>query len=494
MSELAFDSVVCALSALLFWRTPLRLLVLVIVTMPYIAGNYVGELLLRYSPQRGFAFALVFVVICQGRFKRLDPRLKSAVFVLIAWFAISTIGGLVWLPTEDLAKWRQTPTERAIRSALNDALFWLLPLASICVVRSLDQTRRVLRSALLSGVCYASLGVLQLIVGLVSGVDLFPVSRQDVITGELLSQPLSGIGLNTRLTSLCGEPRYFSAFAGIWLILALFFDRQLKLSRMHRVLSILLFSTCLVFSGSKTGLFLSSAAIVVGLSGEALRARWRMSTAVITVAVVCGTFVLWGMFGMSLALFERANLHRDLTAFEAQGALVVGTWLVPLEPHDIEALRLLQEKAWPHVIGFGSGLWQYHSATLANPFVVAMYRLDEGATLGSFKVNIGMLGLYLNYGVVGLCLLLNVLVWLYRGRILCRVHLDRFGKNRTFWTMIVAVQLGRSAEVYANVLLLVLLVSCAVPHWLERKQGPARHKEAQLRSAVNGPSSLVRVC
>ena len=200
-----------------------------------------------------------------------------------------------------------------------------------------------------------------------------------------------------RITSICGEPRYFSGFLTIWLVFTVACGSLAGLrSWQIRALSLFFLATN-ILTGSRTGL-VQLALILASLLILCLVQRERKlirRTSEIVLFALAGLLVI--AFLQGLVLNQRTGIGEDS---ENDHVEIAGLSL-PIEFQDSQPVLLLVEKPLSLVAGFGAGLWQYQT----NPNTSQLFRrdfFDQGVrSLDSQRQNINALALLIDFGLLG---------------------------------------------------------------------------------------------
>jgi hypothetical protein len=423
--------------------------------MPFIAGNLIYSIRIPVNIGRAASIAIIALACLQLRrwSPFSNPILKRALTLLIITGATTLIGVILAMQFSDtLEMWSQSPAERALRAGLRYGIFWLLPIAIGMFVRSSKESRILLRDFIRAGIFYTVLGILQLGVGQVFGVDLFPIIRNSG-EGSVLLQHMVGDNAVGRITSICGEPRYFSSFLTIWLVFTISCGPLAGLrSWQIRTLS-LLFLVTNILTGSRTGL--AQLALILALllivclvqqERKLVRRTWEIVlfalAGFLVIALVQG-LVLRGRIGIGE---DSANDHVEIMGFS-----------LPIEFQDSQPAVLFIEKPFGLVTGFGAGLWQYETDPYASE-LFRRYFFDQGVqSLDSQRQNITALAFLVDFGLLG--------IWLaFRFYQFCLGFAERRGGlvlRREFKpvvsVLVVATAIGAVTDIYSNVMVFLVL-------------------------------------
>ena len=446
------DLLILVLSVVFFYEAPQVVLYAFLATAPYIGGNYILGYELPINPSRPLGYALIVLMVLRGRFVRLDRSLLRLLVLMMLLLVVRTAIGLATLPNEGLDMWTQQPPTRAVRSLLSEALFWFLPVAAICAVSNGRLVQKAIRVGVWSGVFYSALGLLQFVVSIFGGVDIFPITRLSA-TKEIVGEAAAAPGIEGRITSICGEPRYFAAYVAIWLLIVVFFAPGLKLRGVKRMLCSCLFCACIVFSGARTGLFVSVLAGTAALVAGAHYKRLKPSALIVLVAGLASFFMIYSYIP-NASLFQRVSFQEG---YYNRG-ITVGPVFLPVEYQEFALLNTFVQRPWAHVVGFGAGLWQYFSDVGSDPQVREAFLL-ESRTMTSMRSNTRLLDIYAATGLIGLALVYQVYRQVFKNLCPSSATALKAEGRFAFWVWIVLTVVVRHAETYAQVLLFLFLVA-----------------------------------
>lgn len=458
LEELLLPTAVFAVMFVLFFRRPLGAVHAYLALAPYIGGNAIFGLLLPYAPGKPLGFLIILFAILRRKRYPLNNSITILLCVTVLYMTIRTIVGYELLSSQDMSMWLQSPLERGIKSLLGDCMFVLLPAAIVSLTPSAVEARRLLRTMLISGYIYISLGIMQLCISIATHNDIFPMTRQDVLTGVYYRQSFATTGIASRITSICGEPRYFAAHASIWLIFALWFAGKARLHTLFTITLAAMSVLAIMFSGSRTGTFTVPLALAAAFaSAWYLKRRiWRQWMPIGIVIILAGIIIALGY--NSLTLFGRLQFRSSQVAGAFNQGFVIGPVILPAEPAEIEAVGTLDAHKWGAIFGYGSGMWQYYSDVMSNRFMRNMSLINAGATMGSVRPNSCSFTLLLNYGVIGLVLfgaLLRALMChpIWRDGT-AQMKEIRFAILASF----VVMEFGREAQIYAAVCMCIVIM------------------------------------
>lgn len=439
-----------------------------VYTLPYIAGNFFYTVHIPINIGRSSEFALIALGCfgIAGSQRAMKGPFKRAGDIL-AVTSLLTVGGLVWvLATSDtLELWLQTPLERAIRSTLREITFWLVPIAVANSIKNAAEARVLLRDFILAGVVYSLLGLGQFAIASVTGVDIFPITR--LVENSLQLQNMVGDGTQGRITSICGEPRYFSSFLTAWMFLTVMIGSVAGFRPMQVGVLSFLFLFTNILTASRSGLagavMILAAMIVVSLvvGEEQLRRRANQLIAVVLVGAAASALI------SGLAIRDRIGSTQDLTS----DRITIGGYDLPIEYQDDQALRLFIEKPASLVRGFGNGLWQYSTDPSSNLGFKRGYFEQGVAGIDSMRQNISALGFLVNYGIIGVWAALQFYKECFRISGANRVLRRQFRPAAI--TLIAATFSAATTDVYCHVMFIVVIMLWHQNH-MENLYGKSR--------------------
>jgi hypothetical protein len=373
-------------------------------TVPNIAGNAIGPLTTVYSPWRPAAVALIVVTFAASYGRRWPKPVGTAFSVLAGVALLSAVAGyFVATNAPYIEMWRQTPIEKVLRASGTEILFWLVPISIYQHVRAnTGQATRLVRAVCHAGALYSGLGLLQFAVGYFAGFDLFPITRLDLTTNEILLQSV-GTGAMARISSLCGEPRYLGAYTVLWILVTAFFGGSAGLSRWKCRLYCLMFFVTAILTGSRTSVYLIALALsilaVVAVVQGRTREVNRIVLAMALGAAIVGSLIMNEVGSFGYRVIGKANIE--------EGTVLQN---LPIEWQDRVALRVLWSRPWAILLGFGPGLWQYFADPWEDELITFNFREVRAFRLDSLRPNLSILSRTLAYGITGF-----VAVWvLYR--------------------------------------------------------------------------------
>ena len=454
--------------------SPRLLLYAYIWVAPFLGGNLIAGFYVPYPPGRSIAFALVASTMLRGRFwNRLGKYGTSLVSVLLCIVALTAVGGLfAWSNREELllSVWNQPPLTKALRALLAEAVFWLAPACAIGVLTTPESSRFALRQVAHSAVFYVSLGLLQFLIANFFGYDLFPVVRVAAF-GQVVG--VQNVGL-TRITSICGEPRYFGVFCALWFALVLVAGGHLGFPRSRRAAVAGMFLLGAVLTGSRSALVLIAVVLVASLLGAG--ATGASHLALRRLPLLSGAIVL---FAFALTSDRFVLSSRLVVSDRAEGDYIeLAGVRIPMEYQDKAAVSALQAKPFAHLIGFGPGLWQYYANPFENSSLRATYFSNGVASLDSMRQNSAILSRYVSFGLVGLAFMAAACRRLYE---LIRVHARSAGARRrlkaAFFVFMTLTCATNFADVYY---LLTLILACSVVCYPEQAQTSASRAQREM--------------
>jgi hypothetical protein len=384
---------------------PRRLLYLFIWTMPFMAGNMIGPLLISYTPWRSAIYCYLFCVFVKsGKFSHAR-QLNSNAFRMLAFFAMITLAGIVYAQryAPHLEAFTQSPLVHGSRVLLNELMLWLMPVALLWHVQKHEEAGRMLRHIVWAGVFYCSLALLQSGVVKTTGYDLFPIVRA-AAGSEMTLQTVAGAENEVRrINSICGEPRFLSLYCTVWFLLVLTPGNGLRFSAKSKAALAALFLLTNILTVSRSGV-ITSAAGLLGLlfwpllAGHSREARRHSMIALLPLALIAGGILFRGPL---MAVYDDTPMGKRGSDADQRG-IEVSDFTVPLEFQDLATLGAVSENPMSLVSGFGAGLWQYYVDPFEDPALVQGF--DNPKSFDSLKQNIALVARILNFGLFGLIL------------------------------------------------------------------------------------------
>lgn len=454
---------------------------------PYLGGNFIFGLYLPYSPAKALGLGIAVLAITTRRAVPADMRfLRGRVYLYLGiCLAVALLGlCLVYLRAENIDDWRQAPWLRALNATGAEVLRWLLLIAPIILATREKVSQRVLRNAIFAGLFYCTLGCMQFAIEQKFSYDPFPIMREGTVDSGPIAQSVMSSGLDTRINSICGEPRGLAAFCSLWFLLTAALGKRIGISPTHRILLEGFFLFTLVLTGSRTGLMiLAVVGLVAGVTALFSGAR-RQALTILVVALLLG-----GVFGTLVVLqvgslgSRTANGNPKLE--EGEASVTVGGVPVPFEFQDAASIMVLMENPVQLPIGMGPGLWQYY----IDPWkihAVALYfagAVDIG--LNSVNSNLQVISRLSDVGLLGMGVMAMLLVALYR-----------FGKARapgplrkeyllSFAVLVAFSQVPGGAD-----LLAFLMLGASVQVYGELSAGDKTKKRRNVRAQLKTLQSL----
>jgi len=434
--------------------TRLSLLRLFVYTFPYVGGNLLYNTLVPVKIGRvaGFAIiALAFSGLVRSGGGMSVIKEKAGRLLLVT--TMITLAGLFWAlwSSDSLPLWNQEPLERASRSTVRQITFWLIPIGFSILIRNAEECRTLMRDGLIAGGIYSALGLLQFGVGITTGTDIFPITR---VAGDYLTfQSMIGLDGHGRVTSICGEPRYFSSFLTMWLVFAVMCGPKAGLRSWQVSALSLLFLAVNALTASRSGL----AQLLLILLSILVLSFVRRNRGMLREAVQISVFVLVTVTGV-LCFGDLTVKGRIAFVDEAPGnRFTVAGYSFPMEYQDGQVLRLMVTNPAFLVAGFGAGLWQYAT----NPYDNLGYRqtyFSAGVlAIDSMRPNISGLGLLTDFGLFGVWLTVRV----YKQCVRVAGSAGSEALRRQFMpavtVLLIATFAAATTDTYCNVMLFVVL-------------------------------------
>jgi len=320
----------------------------------------------------------------------------------------------VYFRANYIDQYLQTPLLRVLRATGAEVERWLLLIAPITLAVREGFSRKLVRHAIYAGLFYCALGLIQFGMEQTIHYDPFPIARDTIESSYAgqASQSVMGAGLDTRINSLCGEPRYFSAYCCLWFLLTAALGKRVGLTTTARLLIATVFLLSSVFTGSRTSLLILLTSGVVGGVVALLARQMRLMLPILATAVlltlIFGTLIAMriGSFGNRINTSERKD--------DSDTLLTVGGIRLPIEWQDVGGLSVMGREPWQLVFGMGPGLWQYYENPWDHQFVRTYFSDVAQRGIDSVKPNIQLVTRLCDVGVVGLYAMAAVLIVLYR--------------------------------------------------------------------------------
>ena len=398
-------------------RRPRVPLIVFVWVAPYIGGNLIGGIDLSFAPVNAVGFGIAYLALTDRIIDRVDTyNLRRRIYSYLKICVLATVVGIgaVYLSSEYIDQWRQTPMERVIRGLGSEVLRWLLLFAPIVLARKERLLQKLLKHTIYAGLFYCALGLIQFGVNRVFNYDLFPMVREAVEGVGLVSQSTMSFGLDSRITSICGEPRYFSAYCSLWFLIILILGKRMGFTARNKYFISGIFLLSLILSGSRSGLLILA---LVGLVAGII-AYYTGRLRIILPLLMTGLFV--GLV-FSVLITERLGSfgnRNDLSNSNYDGSgemsLAVSGFRIPIEWQDAAGLTVLSKNPWQLVIGSGPGLWQYYISPWDYKFVRIYFSDFEERGLDSIKSNIQVISRLCDVGLIGMFSMVALLMALYR--------------------------------------------------------------------------------
>ena len=395
-------------------RHPVIPLIAFVWVAPYLGGNIFGGLYLPFAPAHALGFGIAALVLTNWRPVPADVDiLRKRVYVFLGICVAAGLVGicLVYFDAQFIDQWRQTPAERVLRATGAEVLRWMLLIAPVTLAARERLSRKLVRHAILAGLFYCALGLVQFGMEQSIHYDPFPIARGSLLYSSEIAQSLIGSGLEGRITGVCGEPRYLSAYCCLWFFLTALLGKRVGLAAASKILIASVFLLTMVLTGSRTGLLIlmvtgMAVCVAVVISGR-LRLLLPILAIALLLAGIFGTLVIQrvGSFG------ARNNTAENLNDSESY---TVGGMHLPIEWGDVGGLSVMMRNPWQLVTGMGPGLWQYYENPWDHQFVRTYFLGASAVGLDSVKPDLQLIARLSDVGLVGLCAMVAVLVALYR--------------------------------------------------------------------------------
>jgi hypothetical protein len=435
------------------WRKPHHLILVFIYTVPFLGNAFITWIPPQIFPGQIAAYALLVISILRfTKFNQFHTFLRfNFLFIMNNYFFVVTIFNVLLLNTPYIEFWTQSPYVRAARGLLGEIIFWCLPLLSLGLIIRFDKganllstMQKYLRSFIYAGFFYSVLGILQFLFSFFLKIDLFPIVR-----GGIVLQSVALGGLAGRITSICGEPRYLSAYAVLWLMLLLVSGKRLKFNAIIQTFGCIFFVIIILLSGSRTGViglsFVLLVAAVTQLRGWLKLLNLRQGTALFLVLLI-GIFITSQEDSSIVARTQGSDsIYNE--------RIRIGDINIPVEFQDYQSVNVLLSNPINTLTGMGSGLWQYHFDPFSNEGIASIYRPERITAIDSVKPNLGIVSRLSDYGIVGLLIIYFfyekvIKVWSSN---LSHPHKKEF--LGIFFVFLAVTQILRLGELYAHFLL-----------------------------------------
>ena len=442
-------------------KKPTRIIHILIWVFPYLAG---GNAIFGWIPPKiPLSITLGFSIIIIGLFK-INKILKvkklfalTTFFYLLIYCGLVTCLGLVVVNNDFLAYWSQPPLIRAINSYLNEVFFWLLPI--FCVTLSYTERSKhshtiiftqLVKSCIYSGFFYSSLGMIQFLASSTVGVDIFPIVRGAGSEGGL--QSVAAGGISGRINSICGEPRYLSAYTNIWFALITCFGKKINIKSSIQFFGSILFILTMLLSGSRTGIF--GVIATLGLIGifQLFGFVKILNSKQISIFLMIGLIFNLIIAQPDSVLMNRLNPQEESIHFDN---LTIGEIKIPMEFQDLGSLNLTLDNPISFIFGLGSGLWQYGFNPSTNLGLVAIY--GKSMTLESVRPNLGLLHRFSSYGFLGICIMIFCYWKLFNS---LKIGLNDSDAREIIAVLIIfsgVVQMAKLSDSYAHLVTILMI-------------------------------------
>ena len=413
--QLGFDVLVFLAAVGIGRRRPWVPLIVFVWVAPYLGGNFIGAFYLPFSPARAIGFGIAVLAVTSRRVLPPDVEaLRRRVYVFLGICVAAGIVGvcLVYFRANYIDQYLQTPLLRVMRTTGAEAERWLLLIAPITLAVREGLSRKLVLHAIYAGLFYCAMGLFQFGMEQAFNYDPFPIARESIGDSGPVSQSVIGSGLDTRINSLCGEPRYLSAYCCLWFLLTAALGKRVGLTVTGRFLIAITFLLCSVFTGSRTSLLILLTSGVVGGLAAMFARRMRL------ILPIFGTALLLALtFGTLIAMRVGSFGNRNNTSEKKDDSdtlLAVGSVRLPIEWQDVGGLSVMGREPWQLVFGMGPGLWQYYENPWDHQFVRTYFSDAAQRGIDSVKPNIQLVTRLCDVGVVGLYAMAAVLIVLYR--------------------------------------------------------------------------------
>jgi hypothetical protein len=408
-------------------RSPLGLLLLLVFFAPFTATAVVNFSNPPFGLQPAYFFGILLMIrlvwnMASGMSLELEPvqlRVVAPLFLLLAVGVVSI--GLVPLYASDTLVTRPSgAVEKLVLTGENLTqivylAFVVLLTVTISVLRlDVNKVRLVLRTFVLSGICVAIWGWLQVgldLVGLPYPDELFNNSAS---FSQLFGQRLPGIGIK-RMTSVAPEPSMLARFLIVPLMIALhslLVGGTRVLDRRSAAVTATFLAFTMIMTMSSTGILgLLVVMVVLGVYGFYVRpvSAWRLDLRrLLPVLVVApAAALLTALFGLGITL-EQLRLGLDMLVFGKLETLSgQGRVAGALAALDLFATHPIFGVGWGSnrsfdlvtnilsnvgIIGFGLLAW-IHLAVLVPTIQSARRLRGAGHTAGPFVLEAAALAL-----------------------------------------------------------------------------------------------------
>lgn len=444
------------------WKRPSNLVLLLIWTEPYLAGNALFGWVpsFEFQPSISIGFAIIAIAFLKQRLFKQKSSFAESIYLLLFYILLTTVAVGLFYKFEFLRVWNQPPLIRGVRSYLNELFFWITPLAALSLGWREKNINQYGRAFIHAGFFYCGLGILQFLVSLSFGIDIFSVIRRGV---TVVLQPLALGGLSGRITSICGEPRYLAAYAVFWFTLLLCTGKYFGFKPRIQVFGCLFFLITALLSGSKTTIFSTGIVITfivlfqtIGL-GKFIQKQQLILLFSSGLLAAIMKFALWNN---SADLDKLSIVTRVGKIVKEQPNLNLGFIHIPLEYQDLEALKVVWETPWMLITGSGVGLWQYGFNPFSIDTVKATYTNMGIHALNSVQSNIGLIHNLVNYGTIGILVIVLIYFNFFR---LCAQGTSQQDRKQLLGLMLIFLLFAQfirsSSGFYAQLALILLLCS-----------------------------------
>jgi len=411
--EFGFDVLVFLVAVGIGRRRPWVPLIAFVWAVPYLGGNYIGGFLLGFAPAHALAFAIAVLTLTNRRaFPNGVHILRNRLYIYLGICVAAGLVGvcLVYARAGFIDQWLQQPPLRVLRSTGVELLRWLLLIAPVMLATREKLAGKLVRHAILAGLFYCGLGLAQFASEQTVHYDPFPIARVTIGESTYHSQSVMDTGLNTRINSICGEPRYLAAYSCLWFCLVAALGKRVGLTARVRILISIVFLVTLVLTGSRTGLLILLLSGLVVTITALFTGRVRQAAPLLAIGLVLMS-IFSALIINKVGSFGARNSQANL---EDISSLQIGGIKVPIEWQEIGGISVMMQNPWQVPIGMGPGLWQYY----VNPWdqlAVSRAFMDASSVgLDSQRSNIQILARFCDVGLIGCIAVVSVMIGLYR--------------------------------------------------------------------------------
>jgi hypothetical protein len=422
---------------------------------PYLGGNFIGGFYLPFAPAYALGFAIAVLAVTKHKTFRADWFiLRKRVYAYLKICVIAGLAGIiaVYMFAGFIEQWRQIPSIRVLNATCSEALRWLLLIAPITLATRKRFSQKLVRHAIFAGLFYCALGFVQFGVERVFSYDLFPIARGSVGETGFVSQSTMAYGFDSRITSICGEPRYLAAFCCLWFLLILALGRHIGFSATRRGLIAGIYLLTIILTGSRSGLLILLAVGIVVSVVAVYIGRLRVIVSLLSIGLLVGI-----IFAAIITTHSGSFGTRNNIDIADETTLAVGGVNVPVEWGEIARFSEITNHPWQLLIGAGPGLWQYYVNPWDYQFVNTYYSEIEGKGLDSVRSNFQIISRLCDVGLIGLIAMVALLVALYRYGKSGVIQLLRNEYYISFFMFVTLIQVPGAAD-YLSYLMVGVVV------------------------------------